>query len=445
MSRIPNTLLQQLLQEAEWGPRELARALGKVAVEQKLGLTCHHTTVQRWLNGTQPRPPFPVLLLECLSRRLGRRVTVREAGLTRAPGTLVDPLWEADPVRKLTHLVHAEVDPNQRALLVADAVALTTAVLQPPPTPIRIAGAVGGRSHCLLAARLHSMADVFAPAADQHGGRHLRPALASYLIHNVVPRLRGLDGAAVCTDMLSASAQLTLLLGGMCADAGHDAAAQHYHQIAARLAADAGDRTTLAIALRTMAAHAHNLGHHAPAVLHLAEQADEHARLSAQAVRAFTRSQLAVLLAHHDRRAALAALSQSEQLHAAAGAEPVPGPFSSYPAAALQYQRAQVLLSLGDHKGALAALTASLRLRSVLERLPGALTRAQLAETHLRLGHLDQALHHWGLFLEDYPALTSARADKCLTVIRQTLRPHQRYRGASDVLDRVRELTGRPC
>ncbi|GLW04722.1 hypothetical protein [Streptomyces lavendulae] len=274
MSRIPNTLLQHLLQEAEWGPTELARALVKLAAEQSLDLTCHYTKVQRWLNGTQPRPPFPVLLLECLSRRLGRRITVREAGLTRAPGLLVDPLWEADPVRKLTHLVHAEIDPTQRALLVADAYTLTSLPLQPPSSSLGFAGAREGRSQCQLAARLRGMVGVFAPAADQHGGQHLRPALAAYLVHNVVAHLRVLADVEACADMLSASAQLTLLLGRMCADSGHDSAAQHYHQIAARLAADAGDRTTLAIALRTMATHAHNLGHHTPAVLHLAEQAD---------------------------------------------------------------------------------------------------------------------------------------------------------------------------
>ncbi|MFF6946792.1 hypothetical protein ACFZAS_42700, partial [Streptomyces lavendulae] len=96
-------------------------------------------------------------------------------------------------------------------------------------------------------------------------------------------------------------------------------------------------------------------------------------------------------------------------------------------------------------KSALGALAASLRLRSTRERLPGALTRAQLAETHLRLGHLDQALHHWRFFLEVYPTFVSARAEKSLRVARQMLRPHQRYRGASDVLDRVHELTGMPC
>jgi len=66
--------------------------------------------------------------------------------------------------------------------------------------------------------------------------------------------------------LLSVTAQLALLLGSMYADSGHHATARQYHQIAARLAADADDHTTLAIALRTMATHAHDLGHHTPAV-----------------------------------------------------------------------------------------------------------------------------------------------------------------------------------
>ncbi len=440
MPRIPNLRLQRLLHEAGWGPGQLALAIGKVAAERDPALACHRTTVGRWIEGTQPRPPFPALLLECLSRRLGRRITAQEAGLTRAPAAVVDPSWEADPVRKLTHLTHAELDPQRRAVLGRGVFTLTALAL-PNSTALRDA------DHRLVdqprdagAERMRTMAAIFAAATDQHGGQHVRAALSAYLAHQVVPRLHTATRERNRAEVLTAAAQLTLLLAGMSADSGHDSTAQHYQQIAARLASDAGDHTTLAIALRTMASHAHDLGHHTPAVLNLAKQADRHARHAPPAVRAYTHIQQAILEAHHDRHAALTTLSQAEQLHARA--DDTPGPFSSYPAGALNYQRALTMATLGDHTSALTALTVSLRLRTPGERLPAALTHARLAETHLRLGHLDQSLPHWRAFLDAYPTFNSVRAGHRLDAAVQHLRPYRRHRGAADILDIIRALAG---
>ena len=443
MPRTPNPRLALLVEAAAWGPAQFAAALRGVAAEQGQTLNVHLTTVRRWLDGAQPRPPLPALILECLSRRLDRCITAHEAGLTRAPGPLVEPAWEADPMRKLFHLTHAELDPHRRALLGAGVLTATALAL---PLQTRIPAMTedmqrsGRRATESDVAELRAMTSVFAASADQHGGRRLRGALAAYLAHEVTPLLHRPASDPVHRGLLAATAQLALLLGSMCADSGHHPLAQHYHQIAARLAADADEHTTLAIALRTMATHAHDLGRHTPAVLNLAEQADQHARHSPPAVRAYTHIHLAVVNARHDRHGAVAALTRAEHLHTQAGAEP--GPFSSYPAGALHYQRGQALATLKDHAGALTALTTSLRLRTPAERLPAALTRARLAETHLRLGHLEPALTHWHALLDAYPALHSVRADQRLTAAVQHLRPHQRRAGVADLLDRITEVTG---
>ncbi|MFJ5309783.1 tol-pal system YbgF family protein [Streptomyces sp. NPDC088350] len=445
MPRTPNTRLTLLMEAGGWGPAQFAAALRGAAAEQGLTLTVHLTTVRRWLEGSQPRPPLPGLILECLSRRLDRCVTAHEAGLTRAPGPLVDPAWEADPMRKLFHLTHAELDPHRRALIGAGVLTATALAL---PAQDRIparsvdSARAGRRATASDVEQLRAMASVFAASADQHGGQRMRAALAAYLAHEVTPLLHAPAPDPVHHALLAATARLALLLGSMCADSGHHAPAQHYHQIAARLAADAGDPTTLAIALRTMATHAHDLGQHTPAVLNLAEQADQHARNAPPAVRAYTHIHLAVLSAHHDRHATVAALARAECLHTEADVEP--GPFSRYPAGALHYQRAQVLATLKDHTGALSALTTSLRLRTETERLPAALTRARLAETHLRLGHLEPALTHWHALIDIYPTLHSARADQRLTTAVQYLRPHRRHTGVTDLLDRITEVTSPP-
>ncbi|ELS54911.1 hypothetical protein [Streptomyces viridochromogenes] len=57
------------------------------------------------------------------------------------------------------------------------------------------------------------------------------------------------------------------------------------------------------------------------------------------------------------------------------------------------------------------------------------------------MGHLDQALVHWGAFLDTYPSIASARAARRLAAMRQQLRPHTRHRGAADLLGRAAGLT----
>ncbi|MEV7003915.1 hypothetical protein AB0N62_40615 [Streptomyces sp. NPDC093982] len=233
--------------------------------------------------------------------------------------------------------------------------------------------------------------------------------------------------------LLSGVAQLALLLGIASADSGHHGAGQRYHRCAAQLAASAGDSATFATALRVMATQAYDVGHHNSAVLNLAEQADSHARHAPPAVRTYTLAHLAVLQAHHDRRAALASLARAERFHGRANGEP--GPFTDYPAGALHYQRAQTLAALGDLTGARAALTLSLRLRTDAERRSTALTRAYLATTHLRIGQLDEAITQWRAFLAIYPTLHSARAKAHLQTMISQLQPHRRNPAVRHLLE----------
>ncbi|MEV6167714.1 hypothetical protein AB0L99_05750 [Streptomyces sp. NPDC051954] len=441
MSRMPNVRLALLLEAVGWGPSRFARALRKLADERGLPVSCHPTTVRRWLEGTQPRPVVAALILECLSDQLGRRITAQEAGLTRAPATVVDPSWEADPVHKLIQLTRSELDPDRRILLGTGAISLAAPLppdgvaLPRPPLLQAHPSRLRRRPGPTEADQMRAMASVFAAMADQYGGQRVRAALAAYLAHDVTPLLRAGGSDRVQRDILSATAQLSLLLGNTCADSDHQTAAQHYHQIAVRLAAEADDHTVLTIALRTMATHAHDLGNHSPAVLNLAEQAVHHARRATPVTHAYARAQLAVLQAHHDRHAAMRAYALAERLHSRGGT--TPGPFTAYPPGALLFQRAHMLATLGDLGGTVAALTTSLRLRTPAERRAATLTRARLAETLLRLGHLDQALTHWHGFLEAFPTLHSAQAARRLSAMRQLLRPHLRHRPAADLLAQV--------
>ncbi|MEV3855316.1 hypothetical protein AB0J38_13430 [Streptomyces sp. NPDC050095] len=420
-----------------------------MAAEHGQQVSCDQSTVSRWLSGTTPRPPMPALLLEVLSRRLQRPVTAGEAGLSRAPAhgsDVFDLSWEADPLRRLSMLTGADLDPSRRHLLGAGLFSLAALAVpdawptpekSPAGPPPRTAGA-RGRAGGAEVAQMQTMARMFAEAAEAHGPGHVRTALAAYLHHDVTGYLHAPAGEEAHRRLLSGAAQLSLLLGTMCAGSGADALAQRYHHTAAHLATEAGDAATFAIVLRTMSAHAHDLGHHTPAVLNLAQRAADATRHAAPIIRAYTQAHLAVMQAHHDTHAALTALVASERLYEQERA--APGPFTHYPAGALHYQRAQTLAALGDRTGATGALTASLRLRTSAERQARTLTRARLAESLLGQGHLDAALTHWQAFLDDYPTLHSTRVTRRLEDMRRRLHPHRRHRDTAQLLAQAAAL-----
>ncbi|NGO74062.1 hypothetical protein G5C65_38250, partial [Streptomyces sp. SB3404] len=135
----------------------------------------------------------------------------------------------------------------------------------------------------------------FAHTTTRYGGGHARTALVCYLAHDVIPWLHAPATDTTHRQLLTAGAQLSILLGDMCADDTRDALAQHYHRTAAH------DAATYAIALHAMSTHAHELDHH-PAARALAQQAADAARHHAHpAIQTYTHAQLAVTEArtHH--------------------------------------------------------------------------------------------------------------------------------------------------
>lgn len=450
MSASPNARLRRLLGDARWNSAQLAAAVRVVAAERGDGLACDRSTASRWLRGTMPRTPASGYLLEALSRRLGRPVTATQAGLTFAPPAPEDP-WQVDPLRRLADLATGELDGrvHPEAALGYQVAAATLPSFRQLAARTRAARRPGRRAPVPRGAAapavrpvgapeiaaMRGMASAFGAVAEACGGARARRSLAAYLGHDVVGLLTA--SATPTPDpahlqLWSAASQLAAELGSMCADDDADAYAQHYHRTAAYLAADAQDPAGYAYALGAMSAHAHELGHHGPA-LRLARQAVEATELAAPAARAQAHAQLAVAEAHmSDRAAAMSALAAAEGLGASTARTGVD--------AALLYHRARTLTALGDLPGAVSALTRSLRERPVEHRRARVLTRAHLAEAHLRQGHLERALPHWRAFLDEYPGLMSTRATRRLVVLRQSLRPHAGHPAASELLRRAAEI-----
>lgn len=440
-----NDRLRMLLAEAEWSAGELARAVNSLGTTQFLNLSYDRTSVAHWLSGSRPRSAVAELVAAAFSRRIGRLVTVEETGLAQAAPqdaiSFVDRVSEAPLLQRLVVLARADTDPAQRAHLVQTAYRLAVAPrdwgqarsLQPASF------LESRRATAEDVQTLNAMATVFADQTECHGGGHARAALAAYVANDVSRMLTAAAPPPLRRELVTATSQLTHLLALMTGDAGHHGLAQLYYRTTLELARAAENRAAYAVALRAMSVQAMQLGHHRNAL----DMADAAVGLpgprAGGATMAFLLSQQAVARAcDGQRRAAIAVLSAAEGHWERASS--TPGPFTAYPRAGLEYQRAQALLALGLRTEALAALRDSARLRAPERRRTAALTESRLAEVLLTAGHLDEACVHWDRFLDQLPLLRSAHIDQAVARLQGTLRPYLRQRQALAVWERARSI-----
>ncbi|MFI6317847.1 hypothetical protein ACIBG8_10040 [Nonomuraea sp. NPDC050556] len=427
--RTPNRALRLLLTEVQWTEDQLAKRVNRVAGESGRTLALDRRSVWHWLAGRRPRSPVPELIAEVLSRELGRPISLDDLGLAdRRP----EPEDGAGRRQVLTSAVYslsllAVPSWNQAVAHEPDSELV-------PDSPGRLS-----RDHLTAAER---MAEVFSAADLAFGGGHARHALAAYLSQDLLPRLRLRAPFALRRRGQSAAAQLMYLCGFMCFDDEQHGQAQAYYRAALELTAEAGDRRAYAVVLRAMSVQARALGHHRQAV-HLAEAAISTDQKRAEPVRqAFLLGQMAVAsAADGSKDQALSTLRQAERLldQAGSGTDLLIG---GYHPAALAHQQAAVRALLGDRRGAITDLTASVRHRPVTERRPRAITLARLAELHLGQGHLERAVTTWDAFIDDYPHLRSGRATSALRTMRQSLKPYSRNPAVKHLLTRAAREVG---
>ncbi|MEU9979506.1 hypothetical protein [Streptomyces sp. NPDC051014] len=395
-----------------------------VAAERGLNVSYDRRTVQRWLSGTRPRPPAPTLLLEGLSRALGKLVTAQEAGLSHTPALFVDRSWEASPVQKVVRLASAEL--NSSTGVASDAEGFSLATLYLPEWVSDEPSIRHGQRMLPETGDVQEIFDIismFSKGAEMHGGGHLRVPVAAYLIDHVIPLLPSDVNDPDKAGLLSGAARLILLLADMCIESGRDRSAQHYQQIAVRFAASAHDMATVAAALCAMAAHACELGHRGTVVLSLAERAVVCARHASPAVRAQALAQLSVIQAQTGGREALDTLTQAEHLHQLAETEP--DPVLAYSLGTLHHQRARTFIALGETTSAIRALSASLYVRGAEERCAASMAHAQIAELYAMISHFEQSVAHCRCFFSAYPTLHSARATRRFDSLCHQLRAQQ--------------------
>lgn len=438
--RSPNQRLRMLLAEAGWNGAQLARAVNALGPEQGSHLHYDRTTVAHWLTGSRPRPPVPFLVAEAFTRRLGRPVLTEDTGLTdtepglrRRPGALRS---DGDGLQHLVHTLHTTGRRDPARVGGYSLAALQSVQWQhgaePHPTGPSSPDTSIGLDHVRS---VRELLDVLAACDAAFGAGMIGPALRSYLSTTLIRWLRSDTTPGVRRELFTVAAQLTYLYAFTCFDMNQHPAAQHFYLVSAKLAREAGDRIGYALALRGLSVQAYTLSHHREA-LQLAEQAlHVSARHTPSPQRAFLLGQLAVTQAAVGDRGYVRHLLAAE--HCLEKASNRTTSLGTYHLAALAFQHATAAQHLGDLPEAVNQLANSLQHRPDTERRSHTICLAKLAETHLQLGHLDQACHTWHTFLDLYPTIHSARADDRLHTLIAQLRPHTTNHTAAAVLSRA--------
>ncbi|WP_255952784.1 tetratricopeptide repeat protein [Streptomyces odontomachi] len=437
-NREPNASLARLFSETGWTLDRFAREVNKIGTERGTPTSYSASTAHAWLGGTLPREKFRPLILEALSRVLGRPITFNEAGF---PDPARGVNESASAAEGLIDLGISDMDPSRRSVLGATlfSVALTVPDWQD----------VVGRMEAVQTGRIRriGMQDVDTVVAmteriseldDQFGGRHARPMAAAFLVNTVAPYLSVDASDPVRKAMMSAASDLSYLTGYMAVDEGFHGLAQRYYLKALELAGASEDHLTYCTTLRGMSVQAVDQGHGSYA-MRLADAAAAASPQAGPRMRAFLAGQQAHASAQiGDHRGAMMYMQEAEK--AMDKAESRQKAFGSYDPASLNYHMSQVRYEMGDLAGAVKAMQESDKLRYDIYRRTRVKERAILAERQISIGNLEEACATWNLALDDYPFVQSGRVDKRLGEMFKLIRPHLKNQVARDLRERAQVL-----
>ena len=285
-----NERLAALVNEAGLSLRDLAREVNKTARRRGLRTRYDQTSAHYWIHGRRPQDPD--LLTAVLSDKLGRPITVDQAGLgARVPRSLRDlsmvrtgselvfaPVSAMDAETAIQE-VETHMDQLNRRTMIRGAVAATF-------TAAGLDALLGWQGSVARAAgngaQLHvGTADVHAlTATSKHlmsldgrcGGGAVRQAAEGHLRYVALPLLHGSYSDTTGRALFGAVAYLHNILGWTACDEADYEAAQTHLRTAIRLARIAEDAPVLATAVTDLASVARWAGHPREA-LHLAEAA----------------------------------------------------------------------------------------------------------------------------------------------------------------------------
>lgn len=299
MTTMPNAALADLLREANWSPRALAREINKLFGAG----TVSQTAPYYWRDsGGIPHTPLPILCAYVLSRRLGRRIEPTDLwpeALANSPSVMpattgIDLPWSVASTKRIAQDWAASGLVDRRAFLAVSGETLIGAVWAylDRRLPARGTTAAATSLDSPLIAQIEQSIPLLQQLDDAKGGAaNLNYVGAQVRAIALVLADQERD-ASTTRRLMSALAELGQLAGWMAFDADQHGLAQRYLFTALRAAHDAADSAMAGHILADLSVQATTLGHPNDAV-RLGEAADRATERSAASVRASVNSRLA--------------------------------------------------------------------------------------------------------------------------------------------------------
>ncbi|MFE2040803.1 tetratricopeptide repeat protein [Streptomyces sp. NPDC059477] len=432
-TRKPNESLARLYQETRWNLRQFAQAVNKIGTERGTPVRYREQSVHQWLKGYVPKEGTRPLILEALSRKLGRPVTQVEVGFST-------PAHEPNSYSTVEELIDlGRQDVERRNFLGASLFSVALTIPNWPDIVGRMESVQSGRAHRIGTSDVDlvtKMTDRLWETFEDFGGKHTRPMAALFLANTVAPYLRVDAPEEIRKAMMSATSFLCYLTGWMAEDEALHGLAQRYYKKGLEFAGASGDHLTYCHVLRGMSVQAADLGH-GPVAVRLADAAAAAAPKTGPRMQAFFAAQQGYASAvAGDSRAALGSIRQTEK--SLEIAESGIGAFGGFNASTSAYAASNVRYHSGDIKGSIDSLELHFRLRDASDTPRSALRFSSLlAERQLELGHLDAACKTWSQVLDGYPNVNSGRVDRHVANISRLLQPYRANSAARDIYERA--------
>ncbi|WP_165970044.1 hypothetical protein [Nonomuraea terrae] len=449
MEREPNRLLQQLIAEAGFSHKGLARCLNDLgAARGTPGLKYDHSSVLRWIGGQRPRDPVPSLLAEIFSLRLGRPVTPEHLGMaaTSTPldlGQEFTHTWQ-EGISTVTALWRADVE--RRRFLIDSTFAIGAGSVGAirwltSPADGRLGGTGTRRVGQTDIAAIQEVTRSFGELDNRFGSGRVRSSVVKYLDTAVSPLLKdGSYGEPTGRRLAAAAAELTRLAGWMAYDMEQHGIAQRYLIQALSLARGAGDQTLGGEILAGMAHQAIYMGQpgHALDLARASQMAARRAGIKT------LQSSAHVLEAHAhaglgDARACGASLNEAERAFTARRAGEEPPWLSYFDEAYLAAKFAHCFRDLGQGGRAVEQARRSLDMdgRYVRGRM---FNLSLLAAGLLQCGEVEEACTAAADALALAGELQSVRSRSYAADLRRRLEPYREERPVRELRERAREL-----
>ncbi|WP_274919422.1 hypothetical protein [Streptomyces sp. WZ-12] len=431
VQRTANQQLKDLIEESGLPYDGIARAVRAVALESGERLATNKSAVHHWTRGAVPDKPTASYLAEVLSRRLGRRITLHDLGLSSPDSGKDDSIGlmlDLDPIETLTTI--GEADVNRRRFLAASAYSMAAAALplqtvQEAAARTRTVSSGGVSGHADVTA-VRDMVRLFMDMDERHGGQHGRSAFVQYLITDVAELCRGrFANEEVRAEAFSVASAGAHLAGWKAYDSGEQGLAQRYYMQSLALARESGVPGQDGFVMRTMSQQGMKL-HRPEHCLALAETGWNRAKgqVDSQTEALFAITHAHALAKVGQRQRALADVEHAHTALAAGDEADVPfwalvwGP----PPGTVHSRTAKVFETLGDRRNAAHqyATAAASRPGTTYARII-ALDLVAQAEQQAKQGSIEQACATWHRAIDTMDGVRSARTRKAVRSLRSDI------------------------